>query len=58
LNPDVPVGERIGKMFHPFGKTEGGILNFLGTAVSYKPKKKWWHVGLNIQGRLQFNYKM
>ena len=44
LNPDVLKGERIGKMFYPFGQTEGEMLEFLGTIVSYKPKKKWWHV--------------
>jgi hypothetical protein len=44
LNPDVLKGERIGKMFHPFGQTEGEMLEFLGAIVSYEPKKKWWHV--------------
>ena len=57
LNPDALKGERIGKMFHPFGQTEGEMLEFLGTIVSYKPKKKWWHVVFDDGEEEDYNFR-
>jgi hypothetical protein len=57
LNPDVLKGERIGKMFHPFGQTEGEMLEFLGSIVSYKPKTKWWHVVFDDGEEEDYNFR-